>query len=167
MKIAKTNAARLLDKLKLEYSLHQAEVDLNDLSALNMANKLQVDPLRVFKTLVCRGDKHGILLACIPGSLELNLKALAQESGNKHVELVPLKEVFTLTGYVRGGCSPLACKKAYPVFLDAQATRFQTIYVSAGLRGVQLELAPKDLITATKATLADLSRQDSAEQCPK
>ena len=117
--ITKTNAARLLDELGISYSIHESEVDLSDLSAVSMAKKIGADPLRVFKTLVARGDKTGVIMACLPGSGELDLKALAKASDNKHVEMVHLKEVQPLTGYVRGGCSPLAARtvsnlSAYP-----------------------------------------------------
>ena len=108
--ITKTNAARLLDELGISYSIHESEVDLSDLSAVSMAKKIGADPLRVFKTLVARGDKTGVIMACLPGSGELDLKALAKASDNKHVEMVHLKEVQPLTGYVRGGCSPLAAR---------------------------------------------------------
>lgn len=158
MKTTKTNAARLLETLSIPYVIHQTDVDLNDLSATTMASKLGEDPERVFKTLVVRGDKNGILMACIPAASELNLKRLAEVSQNKHVEMVHLKEVFGLTGYVRGGCSPLAAKKAYPVYIDETAILYDTIYVSAGLRGVQLELDPNDLQKATQGVFADLIR---------
>ena len=120
-KIPKTNAARLLEKLAIAYSLHSAPVDEEDLSAVTMAHNLGVPPQCVFKTLVARGDKTGVLMACIPANAELDLKALAAASSNKHVDMVPLKEVRPLTGYVRGGCSPLGGKKAWPVFVDASA----------------------------------------------
>lgn len=158
IKIPKTNAARLLDKLGLNYGLLQGDYDLNDLSAVKLAATLGEDPRRVFKTIVLRGDKTGVLMACLPAPFELDLKALAKISGNKQVDLVPLKEVQSLTGYLRGGCSPLAAKKNYPVFLDSSALDFPLILISAGLRGVQLELAPQDLKQATLATLAPLTR---------
>ena len=157
-KISKTNAARLLDRLSLPYAMHQAEVDESDLSAVTMAKKLGLDPARVFKTLVARGDKTGVVMACIPAAKELDLKALALASGNKHVAMVPLKEVRPLTGYIRGGCSPMACKKDYPVFVDETAILHDTVCVSAGQRGVQIELAPCDLITATHGAFAPLTR---------
>ncbi|MBQ7586240.1 MAG: Cys-tRNA(Pro) deacylase [Desulfovibrionaceae bacterium] len=160
MKIAKTNAARLLDKLGINYEMHQTEVDLEDLSATTMAANLGENPEQVFKTLVCRGDKEGVLMACIPADQELDLKALALASGNKHVEMVHLKEVLGLTGYVRGGCSPLAAKKNYPVYLDESAILYDTIFISAGLRGVQLELKPEDLAKATYGTFVDLTRHN-------
>jgi Cys-tRNA(Pro)/Cys-tRNA(Cys) deacylase len=112
----------------------------------------------VYKTLVCRGDKNGVLMAVIPGGGELDLKALAAASGNKRVEMVHLKEVFGLTGYIRGGCSPLGAKKDYPVYLDASAEQQEVIAISAGKRGEQIILKPADLITAAKATVAAVSR---------
>ena len=158
MKIAKTNAARLLDRLAIPYTMHKGHVDEEDLSATTLAKTLGADARRVFKTLVARGDKTGVLMACLPAESELDLKALAQVSGNKHVEMVHLKEVFALTGYVRGGCSPLAAKKAYPVFLDASAQDLETLFISAGQRGVALELAPQDLAHAAQASFALLTR---------
>ncbi len=154
----KTNAARLLDELGIAYELHEAPYDEADLSAVSMAHALGVPAEEVFKTLVVRGDKTGVLEVCIPGAAELNLKGLAAASGNKHVELVPLKEVQPLTGYIRGGCSPLAGKKHYPVFIDESAILQERIYVSAGHRGVQLRLAPDDLLRATEGVYADIAR---------
>lgn len=156
--IAKTNAARLLDGLGIAYSLHSAPVDLDDLSAVTMAQSLHVAADIVFKTLVLKGDKHGVLMACIPAAAELDLKKLAAATGNKQVHMVPLKEVQGLTGYLRGGCSPLAAKKAYPVTIDENALLYEQIYVSAGQRGVQLCLAPDDLLAATQGQYADIIR---------
>lgn len=158
MKIKKTNAARILDNLKISYEIKTYEVDLNDLSAIHVAASTGMDVKMVFKTLVCRGDKTGIIMACIPGDGELDFKALAKASGNKSVEMVALKEVLGLTGYVRGGCSPLGAKKNYPVYLDESAGNFATIAISAGIRGQQLLLSPKDLINAVTATVAKLIR---------
>lgn len=158
VKIPKTNAARLLEGLHIPFSLHRADVDEDDLSAVSMARKLGAEPERVFKTLVARGDKSGVLMACIPAAAELDLKALAAASGNKHAEMVPLKEVRPLTGYIRGGCSPLAGKKVYPVFIDQSAAAHDHIYVSAGLRGAQLQLRPGDLLRAAHGTYAPLIR---------
>lgn len=157
-KIPKTNAARLLEGKNIPFELHMAEVDEDDLSAVTMARKLGVDPACVFKTLVARGDKTGVIMACIPAAAELDLKALAAASGNKHVEMVPLKEVRPLTGYVRGGCSPLAAKKEYPVFVDENAILQETIFVSAGQRGVQLRLSPDDLLRAVEGRYAPVAR---------
>lgn len=160
-KIAKTNAARLLDRLHLPYELLSVPVDESDLSAVTVAARLGADPACVFKTLVARGDRCGILMACIPAAAELDLKALAAASGNKHVEMVHLKEVFPLTGYIRGGCSPLAAKKPYPVFVDDSAEGRDVIFVSAGQRGVQLRLAPEVLRQAAQARLAPICRMPS------
>ena len=157
-KVAKTNAARLLDGLGISYTLHRVEVDESDLSATTVAARLGADPARVFKTLVARADGAGVVMACIPANAELSPKALAQAAGSRHAALVPLAEVRPLTGYVRGGCSPLGAKKAYPVFMDESALLRERIFISAGLRGVQLELAPQDLAKACGASFADLTR---------
>ena len=157
-KEAKTNAARILDTLGISYELKTYEVDENDLSAVHVAESVGMPIEMVYKTLVCRGDKNGVLMAVIPGGGELDLKALAAASGNKRVEMVHLKEVFGLTGYIRGGCSPLGAKKAYPVYLDDSARQQEVIAISAGKRGEQIILKPADLITAAKATLAAVSR---------
>lgn len=154
----KTNAARILDTLGIPYEIKEYEVDEDDLSAVHVARSVGMPIEMVFKTLVARGDKNGILMAVIPGGAELDLKALAAASGNKRVEMVHLKEVFALTGYIRGGCSPLGAKKAYPVYLDKHAEEQETIAVSAGKRGEQLLLAPADLIRAAKATVAEIVR---------
>ena len=155
---AKTNAARILDGLGIPYELKEYPVDLDDLSAVHVAEMVGMPVEQVFKTLVARGDKTGVLMACIPGDGELDLKELAIVSGNKRVEMVHLNEVLGLTGYVRGGCSPLGAKKAYPVFLDASAEMQSTISISAGKRGEQIVLTPADLIRAANATVAKLNR---------
>lgn len=147
----KTNAARILDGLHIDYTIREYEVDENDLSAENVAAKVGMPPAQVFKTLVVRGDKTGILLVCIPGDAELDLKALAAFSNNKKVEMVPLKEVQPLTGYIRGGVSPIGTKKRYPVYLDASISDWPVISLSAGARGYQLLLAPADLNRAVNA----------------
>lgn len=156
--VKKTNAARILDQLGIKYELRMFPVDLDDLSAVRVAHDVGMPPGQVFKTLVARGDKNGVLMACLPGDAELDLKALAAVSGNKHVEMVHLKEVQGLTGYIRGGCSPLGAKKAYPVYLDSRAKRWDTISVSAGKRGEQILLAPSDLAHASKAVVAHIIR---------
>ena len=158
MKIKKTNAARILDNLKIPYDIKTYEVDLDDLSAIHVAASTGMDVKMVFKTLVCRGDKTGVLMACIPGDGELDFKALAKTSGNKSVEMVALKEVLGLTGYIRGGCSPLGAKKNYPVFLDESAEKWDNIAISAGIRGQQLLLSPKDLVKAVNASVGKLIR---------
>lgn len=158
MSSGKTNAARLLDELGIAYTLHEARVDEHDLSAVTLARTLGVPVEEVYKTLVVRGDKHGVAMACIPAAEELDLKRMAAATGDKSVALVPLKDVRPLTGYVRGGCSPLGGRKAYPVYLDESAVLQERIYVSAGLRGVQLRLAPDDLIRAVRAVYAPIAR---------
>lgn len=155
-KIKKTNAARILDKLGIDYEIKTYEVDENDLSAIHVAQVVGMDISTVFKTLVTRGDKTGVIMAVIGGADEIDLKALAKVSGNKHVEMIALKELFPLTGYVRGGCSPLGAKKNYPVFVDSKALLQEKISISAGQRGMQIILSPKDLVTAANATVADL-----------
>ncbi len=155
---AKTNAARILDGLGVSYELKEYPVDPDNLGAVHVAELVGMPVGRVFKTLVARGDKTGVLMACIPGDGELDLKELATVSGNKRVEMVHLNEVLGLTGYVRGGCSPLGAKKAYPVYLDASAGSHSTIAISAGRRGEQILLAPSDLIRAANATVASLNR---------
>ncbi|WP_110952839.1 Cys-tRNA(Pro) deacylase [Anaerosinus massiliensis] len=158
----KTNAARLLDKYKINYTIGEYDVDLNDLSAPNVAKKIGMPLERVFKTLVAKGDKSGVLMACIPGGAELNLKNLALVSGDKKVEMVHLKEIQTLTGYVRGGVSPLGAKKTYPIYIDRSVRLWDSIAISAGMRGAQILIAPQDLIKVTDAVVCDLSR-DMAE----
>lgn len=158
MKNKKTNAARILDRMKIPYEIKEYEVDLDDLSAIHVAASAGMDVKMVFKTLVCRGDKNGVLMACIPGDGELDMKALAAASGNKRVEMVHLKEVLGLTGYIRGGCSPLGAKKKYPVYLNESCHDFDRIAISAGIRGQQLILSPDDLIKAVNATVAKLIR---------
>ena len=155
---AKTNAARILDGLGISYELKEYPVDLDDLSAVHVAEMVGMPIEKVFKTLVARGDKTGVLMACIPGDGELDLKELAAVSGNKRVEMVHLNEVLGLTGYVRGGCSPLGAKKAYPVYLDVSAETQSKISISAGKRGEQIILAPADLIRAANAAVANLNR---------
>ena len=154
----KTNAARILDRLGIDYELKEYEVDESDLSAVHVAASVGMPIERVYKTLVARGDKNGIVMAVIQGDLELDLKALAAASGNKRVEMVHLKEVFALTGYIRGGCSPLGAKKDYPVYLDERARAQETIAISAGKRGEQIILKPDDLVSATAATVAQIAR---------
>ena len=155
-KIKKTNAARILDNLGIDYEIKTYEVDETDLSAVHVAQVVGMDIKTVFKTLVTRGDKTGVIMAVIGGADEINLKSLAKASGNKSVEMIALKELLPLTGYVRGGCSPLGAKKNYPVFIDSRALEQEKISISAGQRGMQLILSPKDLVTAANATVADL-----------
>ncbi|SEJ25470.1 Cys-tRNA(Pro)/Cys-tRNA(Cys) deacylase [Propionispira arboris] len=154
----KTNAARILDTLKIKYEIKEYVVDINDLSAVHVASQVGMPVEKIFKTLVVRGDKNGVLMACIPGGGELDLKTLAVVSGNKKVEMVHLKEVQGLTGYIRGGCSPIGAKKEYPVFLDESAKKWDIIAISAGVRGAQFLLTPADLIRAVQAKVHRISR---------
>jgi Cys-tRNA(Pro)/Cys-tRNA(Cys) deacylase len=153
----KTNAARILDQQGIAYDLLTYEVDPQDLAAERAAEKLQIPPAQVFKTLVARGDRHGVCLAVIPAGARLNLKALAKLTGDRKVDTVPLKEVQGLTGYIRGGVTALGCKKAYPVFIDASAQYHDHIAISAGKRGHMLWLPPLDYIHATQAQMGDLA----------
>lgn len=157
-KIQKTNAARILDRLGISYELLTYPVDESDLSAIHVAEVTGIPLEQIYKTLVVRGDRTGIFMAVIPGGAELDLKAVAAASGNKRAEMVHLKEVFDLTGYVRGGCSPLGAKKPYPVYCDESIVQHARICVSAGRRGEQLALAPSDLIRAAQAVTAHLIR---------
>lgn len=155
-KLEKTNAARLLDKAKIAYSLIPYEFDPDDLAAQHVADSLGEDINRVFKTLVLRGERNGIFVCVVPGNCEVDLKKAARAFGDKKAEMVAMKELLGLTGYIRGGCSPIGMKKPYPVFIHATASDFDSIYISAGQRGLQLCLAPSDLVAFTRATVADL-----------
>lgn len=152
----KTNAVRLLDQLKIHYELREYEVDPEDLAAETVAAKIGMAPEQVFKTLVARGDRNGICMAVIPGNTELDLKALAAAVGERKIQLVPVKELQALTGYIRGGVTVLAGKKDYPVLVDGTVELFDVISISAGVRGMQILLAPADYLAATKAIVAPL-----------
>lgn len=152
----KTNAARFLDTLRLPYELIEYEVDEEHLDAIHVAQSCEQNVEQVFKTLVANGDKNGINVFCIPGAYDLDLKKAATISGNKHVEMVKVKDLFALTGYIRGGCSPLGMKKKYPIFIDETAQLHDIVYVSGGLRGLQIKIAPENLAIATDAVFADL-----------
>jgi len=154
----KTNAARILDAAGVVYKLREYEVDEDDLSAPHVAKKIGMPPEQVFKTLVARGDRNGVLLASIPANTDLDLKAIAAASGNKKVELVAVKEVLGLTGYIRGGVSPIGMRKAYPFYLDETAILFDVISVSAGMRGCQMILAPDDLLRVTEGVYAAIAK---------
>ena len=155
-KVKKTNAARILDELQIKYELKTYPVDEEHLDAVHVAKEVGMPPEQVFKTLCVRGDKTGVIFAVIPGNGELDLKALARVSGNKRCEMVHLKEVLPLTGYIRGGCSPLGARKDYPVFMDETCRLFDRIAIRAGLRGMQILAAPEDLVRATRAAVDSL-----------
>ena len=148
MQHQKTNAMRILEGLGISFRSLAYEVDENDLSAGKVALKIGLDPDRVFKTLALQGDKTGLFLCCVPAACEVDLKKAARASGNKNVEMLPLKELLGATGYVRGGCSPIGTKKKLPVYIDETAQLFGEVSVSAGLRGLQVILAPADLLRA-------------------
>jgi Cys-tRNA(Pro)/Cys-tRNA(Cys) deacylase len=154
----KTNTARLLDSLKIDYKISEYEIDESDLSAESVAKKVGLPPEQIFKTLVARGDKTGVLMTCIPGNAELDLKAIASISGNKKVEMVHVKEIQQLTGYIRGGVSPIGSKKSYPIFLDESAMKLPFISISAGQRGIQIFISPGDLIKALNITLCKIAK---------
>jgi Cys-tRNA(Pro)/Cys-tRNA(Cys) deacylase len=154
----KTNAVRLLERLGVAFELRTYEVDPADLSAGTVAAKIGLPTEQVFKTLVVRGDKSGVLLGVVPGDSHLDLKGLARASGDKRIETVPLKEVEPLTGYVRGGVTALACKKTYPVFVDETAILFPHISISAGARGLQILIAPDAYVQAVGGILAPIAK---------
>lgn len=156
--MTKTNAARILDAAGVSYELREYAVDEEHLAAAQVAEAIGFPPEQVFKTLVARGDRSGVAMAVIPANAELDLKALAAASGNKKIDLVPVKEVLGLTGYVRGGVSPVGAKKAYPIYLDETAILWDVISVSAGIRGCQILIAPGDLVRVAGAVTCDISR---------
>lgn len=156
MKINKTNAARLLDKAKITYELIPYEVDEDDLSAVHVAANLGEDIDFVFKTLILHGDKTGYFVCVIPGEHEVDLKLAAKVSGNKKCDLIPVKDLLPLTGYIRGGCSPIGMKKQFPTYIHETCQNYPYIYISAGLRGLQLKLSPNDLIKEVRADVCVL-----------
>ena len=156
-KIEKTNAARLLDKAGIKYNLIPYEFDENDLAAQHVADSLGQDIARVFKTLVLHGDKSGHIVCVVPGNCEVELKSLAKASGNKKVEMIAMKDLLQVTGYIRGGCSPVGMKKSFPTYFHSTVKDFETIYVSAGVRGLQIEIAPGELVKFVRGTLADVA----------
>lgn len=159
-KLQKTNAARLLDRAKIAYELIPYKVDENNLAADHVAEELGEDINRVFKTLVLRGDRCGYFVCVIPGNREVDLKLAAKAAGAKKAEMIHVKELLPLTGYIRGGCSPVGMKKPFPTFFHSTALDFDHIYVSAGQRGLQLKVAPQDLIDYVGATVADIATQN-------
>ena len=156
MKINKTNAARLLDKAKISYELIPYEVDENDLSAVHVAASLGENIDQVFKTLVLHGDKTGYFVCVIPGDKEVNLKLAAKVSGNKSCDMIPMKELLSVTGYIRGACSPVGMKKHFPTYIHETCLECQYIYVSAGQRGLQIKIDPKELINEVRAEVCAL-----------
>ena len=155
-KIEKTNAARLLDRAKIAYDLVPYTVDEDNLAATHVAEELGEDIATVFKTLVLRGDRAGLFVWVIPGDKEVDLKAAACVSGNKKADLIPMKELLPTTGYIRGGCSPIGMKKPLPTFIHSTCLDHERIYISAGVRGLQIAIAPADLVAYVGATVVDL-----------
>ena len=155
-RIEKTNAARLLDKAKIAYDLVPYTVDEDNLAATHVAEELGEDIATVFKTLVLRGDRTGLFVCVIPGDKEVDLKAAAKVSGNKKCEMIPMKELLPSTGYIRGGCSPIGMKKPLPTYFHSSATDHPRIYISAGVRGLQIAITPTDLIAYVGAAVADI-----------
>ncbi|NDW09270.1 Cys-tRNA(Pro) deacylase [Dysgonomonas sp. 520] len=151
MKINKTNAARLLDQAKISYELITYEVDESDLSAVHVAEQLDEPIEQVFKTLVLKGDKTGYFVCIIPGAEELDLKLAAKVSGNKNCDMIPMKDLLSITGYIRGACSPIGMKKHFPAYIHSSCKDFSFIYISAGVRGMQIKMNPTDLLSLIKA----------------
>lgn len=158
-KIDKTNAARLLDRAKIAYELVPYQVDENNLAATHVAEQLGEDIETVFKTLILEGDRNGYLVCVVPGHHEVDLKAAARVSGNKKVEMLPMKELLPTTGYIRGGCSPIGMKKRFPTYIHTTCNDHPFIYISAGIRGLQIRIAPADLIKFVDAQVADISHE--------
>lgn len=154
--INKTNAARLLDRAKIKYEFVPYVVDENDLAATHIADQLNEDIKQVFKTLVLKGDKSGYFVCVVPGDAEVDLKKAAKVSGNKKVDLIPMKELLPTTGYIRGGCSPIGMKKAFPTFFHSTCLDFDYIYVSAGVRGLQLKVSPAELVKYVRGTTENI-----------
>jgi Cys-tRNA(Pro)/Cys-tRNA(Cys) deacylase len=166
----KTNAARLLDQIGIRYELREYEVDPDDLAAETVAAKIGLPPEQVFKTLVAHPDsgrsRDGIVMAVIPGDQELNLKALAAAAGERKIQLVPVKELQPITGYIRGGVTALAAKRDFPVYVDETIELFDTVSISAGVRGLQILIAPADYLRATRGTIAALAEASVHETWP-
>ena len=160
----KTNAVRALDKLGISYELRQYEVDPDDLSAGTVAAKIGIPPEQLFKTLAVEGDRKGICLAIIPATEELDFKALAHQTGDRKIDMVPLKEVQAVTGYLRGGVTALACRKDYPVYIDELAEICDVISISAGMRGLQILLAPEDYIRAVNAKVVAITKGQASSR---
>lgn len=162
--ISKTNAARLLEQLGIQYELREYEVDPHDLAAETVAAKIGLPPEQVFKTLVARGERNGVVMAVIPGDQELNLKALAAAAGERKIQLVPVKELQSLTGYIRGGVTALAAKRDFPIYVDETIELFDVVSISAGIRGLQILIAPADYLRATKGTITALAEPKKQAQ---
>ncbi len=153
----KTNAMRLLDKNKIYYKVNEYQYDESDVSALAMSKKTNIEIQKIFKTIVLFGDKTGHIVACLAGDRELDLKKLAKLSQNKKVEMIQIKDLLKVTGYIRGGCSPLGMKKIFPTFIDISSLDYEKIFISGGKRGYQIEINPNDLIALINAKVGEIS----------
>ncbi len=160
MKIDKTNAVRLLEKKDIDYTLIAYDVDESDLSAIHVAEQLNEPIEQVFKTLVLKGDKTGYFVCIIPGAEELDLKIAAKVSENKNCEMIPMKDLLNITGYIRGACSPIGMKKTFPTYIDKSFDRFDFIYISAGRRGLQIKIKPSNLEQIVNITPEKLTKSD-------
>ena len=158
--MVKTNAMRLLDKAKIKYDTIEYEVDENDLSGITIAKKANLDDKMVFKTLVAKGDKTGFLVFCIPVAKEVDLKKAAKAVGEKSVEMLPVKDINKVTGYIRGGCTPIGMKKQYPTVIHESAAGLDEMIVSGGRLGEQILLKPQDLLKVTGGKFADIIRHE-------
>lgn len=158
-KIEKTNAARLLDRAKIAYQLVPYQVDENNLAATHVAQSLGEPIEQVYKTLVLKGDRNGHFVCVVQGDKEVDLKAAAKASGNKYAEMIPMKELLPTTGYIRGGCTPIGMKKRFPTFIDSTALQYDHIFISAGVRGLQIKIDPKELIDFVGAVVAEVESE--------
>ena len=158
--LPRTNAMRMLDAARIPYEVLTYEVDENDLSGVHIAEQLSYPPEMIFKTLVAHGDRTGYLVFCIPVALEIDLRTAASLTGNKKIEMVHVKDLLSLTGYIRGGCSPIGMKKHFPTYIHHTAGQFDHIYVSAGQRGLQIRIAPEDLIREARGEVSDIIKKD-------
>ncbi|MCI5981670.1 MAG: Cys-tRNA(Pro) deacylase [Bacteroidales bacterium] len=161
-KIAKTNVARLLDKAKVSYELRAYDYDPDDLNATHAADSFGLEYGQVFKTLVLRGDRNGLFVCVVPSNSTVDLKKAAKASGNKSAEMLHVKDLLENTGYIRGGCSPLGMKKHFPTYIDQSVEQWQSITVSAGQRGLMVQLAPQDIIRVAQMTVADIAKFDTS-----
>lgn len=159
MKINKTNAARILDQAKIDYELIPYQVDESDLSAVHVAEQLNEPIEQVFKTLVLKGDKTGYFVCIIPGAEELDLKLAAKVSGNKNCDMILMKDLLSVTGYIRGACSPIGMKKHFPTYIHSSFKDYDFVYISAGIRGLQIKIAPDDLLSISKGSYSFLIKE--------
>lgn len=166
-KISKTNVARLLDRARIPYELIPYEFDPDDLAAQHVADSLGEDIRQVFKTLVLRGERTGYLVCVVPGDAEVDLKKAARAAGDKKVDLIPMRDLLEVTGYIRGGCSPVGMRKAFPTYFHVSALDFDHIYVSAGVRGLQIKVNPRQLVDYVRGQVCDLVQDQQPSDMPE